>query len=208
MQPPPPSPENDETLGNDDLDHPIWYIRTAGLQLPVINAIPVVKFNKGHGIIVGTDCSVCLTEFEADETLRLLPNCKHAFHISCIDSWLRAHTNCPLCRAGIVNNIIDPPSQEQNSDDLGTTRETNSRISVMDDDDDREEASGSSESTIGETDEVDLNGTSEVSFIRMSEDLAASDHRQIGFQSRGGGSEIELVKIEHRTDNNSPKIGG
>ncbi|KAG6409133.1 hypothetical protein SASPL_132166 [Salvia splendens] len=89
-------------IDGDVVDHPIWYIRTVGLQPSVINAITVVKYKSGDGIVEGTDCAVCLSEFEEEETVRLLPKCSHAFHIPCIDTWLASHTNCPLCRAGIV----------------------------------------------------------------------------------------------------------
>lgn len=64
------------------------------------------KYKKGEGVIEGTECSVCLSEFQEEEMLRLLPKCNHAFHVSCIDTWLRSHTNCPLCRAGIVFDVI------------------------------------------------------------------------------------------------------
>ncbi|XP_074364085.1 RING-H2 finger protein ATL54-like, partial [Apium graveolens] len=105
----------DSTIGDGDeefldeihgpiLDHPIWYITTVGLQSSVINSITIFKYKKFDKLIEGTDCSVCLTEFQDDETLRLLPKCNHAFHIPCIDTWLRSHTTCPLCRAGIVPN--------------------------------------------------------------------------------------------------------
>ncbi|XP_028771667.1 RING-H2 finger protein ATL54 [Neltuma alba] len=86
------------------VDHPIWYIRTPGLQQSIISAITVCKYKKGEGLIEGTECSVCLSEFEEDENLRLLPKCNHAFHLPCIDTWLRSHTNCPMCRAPIVTN--------------------------------------------------------------------------------------------------------
>ncbi|KAI3819858.1 hypothetical protein L1987_13710 [Smallanthus sonchifolius] len=72
----------------------------------VINSISVFKYKKGDNLIDGTDCSVCLTEFQDDEMLRLLPKCNHAFHIPCIDMWLSSHTNCPLCRAGILSNTL------------------------------------------------------------------------------------------------------
>lgn len=91
------------------VDHPIWYIRTVGLQPSIINSITVCKYKRGDGLVEGTDCSVCLSEFEEDETLRLLPKCNHAFHIPCIDTWLRSHTNCPMCRAGIVSNTTVLP---------------------------------------------------------------------------------------------------
>ncbi|VVB10523.1 unnamed protein product [Arabis nemorensis] len=89
------------------IDHPIWHIRTIGLNPSVISSIKVCKYSKNDGVVEGTDCSVCLSEFEEEETLRLLPKCKHAFHLSCIDTWLRSHTNCPLCRAPITANDDD-----------------------------------------------------------------------------------------------------
>ncbi|AQK83392.1 RING-H2 finger protein ATL46 [Zea mays] len=32
------------------------------------------------------DCAVCLCEFDAEDRLRLLPLCGHAFHLNCIDT--------------------------------------------------------------------------------------------------------------------------
>jgi len=109
-------------------DHPVWLIATVGLQQSIINSITVCKYRKNEGLIEGTECSVCLNEFHEDETLRLLPKCSHAFHISCIDTWLRSHTNCPLCRAGIVSNNVTPevtiPNSEQENNILGRNQET------------------------------------------------------------------------------------
>ncbi|XP_057973910.1 RING-H2 finger protein ATL54 [Malania oleifera] len=94
----------DENQGLAVVDHPIWYIATVGLQNSVINSITVCKYKKGEGLVEETLCSVCLSEFREGETLRLLPKCNHAFHLPCVDTWLRSHTNCPLCRAGIVSD--------------------------------------------------------------------------------------------------------
>lgn len=101
------SPVSDGDDDDDDgvgrvIDHPIWFIRTVGLQQSVIDSITVFKYRKNEGLIDGTECSVCLGEFQQEESLRLLPKCSHAFHIPCIDTWLRSHTNCPLCRAPVV----------------------------------------------------------------------------------------------------------
>lgn len=84
------------------MEHPIWFIRTEGLQQSLIDSITVFRYRKEEGLIDGTVCSVCLGEFEQEESLRLLPKCSHAFHIPCIDTWLRSHKNCPLCRAPVV----------------------------------------------------------------------------------------------------------
>lgn len=44
---------------------------------------------------------MCLSEFEEGETGRLLPKCKHSFHIECIDMWFHSNSTCPLCRAPV-----------------------------------------------------------------------------------------------------------
>lgn len=71
----------------------------AGLDETLINSITVFKYKKGDKLVEGSECSVCLNEFEENENLRLMPKCCHAFHPSCIDVWLKSHSNCPLCRA-------------------------------------------------------------------------------------------------------------
>ncbi|CAK9172499.1 unnamed protein product, partial [Ilex paraguariensis] len=123
---------HDDFLDEDHgpvVDHHIWYIRTVGLQPSVISAITICKYKRGDGLVEGTECSVCLSEFEEDETLRLLPKCSHAFHIRCIDTWLRSHTNCPLCRAGIVINAAESRPLEQSVNNSGVAEETQLGIS-------------------------------------------------------------------------------
>lgn len=132
-----PAPSQSDGTDQDFLDdqtqvdHPIWFITTVGLQQSVISSIAVCKYKKNEGLIEGTECSVCLNEFQENETLRLLPKCSHAFHIPCIDTWLGSHTNCPLCRANIMtdntavslDNIVD-----QNSNDLNINEESTHMI--------------------------------------------------------------------------------
>jgi hypothetical protein len=90
----------------------------------VISSIAVCKYKKNEGLIEGTECSVCLNEFQENETLRLLPKCSHAFHIPCIDTWLRSHTNCPLCRANIMTDTVSLDIVDQNSNNLNVNEET------------------------------------------------------------------------------------
>ncbi|WOK96121.1 hypothetical protein Cni_G04828 [Canna indica] len=81
-----------------------------GLEQTTIDKIALRKYRSDDGLVEGKDCSICLGEFREDETLRLLPKCSHAFHLQCIDAWLKSHSNCPLCRAIIVVAANpDPP---------------------------------------------------------------------------------------------------
>ncbi|XP_010491707.1 PREDICTED: E3 ubiquitin-protein ligase RING1-like [Camelina sativa] len=95
--------------------HHVWRIPTVGLRRSEINSITVVGFRKGQGLTDDTECSVCLNEFEEDESLRLLPKCSHAFHINCIDTWLHSHKNCPLCRAPVLP-LTKPPHPHQETE--------------------------------------------------------------------------------------------
>ncbi|KAG7575856.1 Zinc finger RING-type [Arabidopsis thaliana x Arabidopsis arenosa] len=79
-----------------------------GLDESLIKSITVYKYRKMDGFVESSDCSVCLSEFQENESLRLLPKCNHAFHVPCIDTWLKSHSNCPLCRAFIAG--VNVPS--------------------------------------------------------------------------------------------------
>ncbi|PIA57944.1 hypothetical protein AQUCO_00500102v1 [Aquilegia coerulea] len=65
-----------------------------GLDAAVIATLPIFVYKGADHI----ECAVCLSNLEEKEMVRLLPNCKHTFHSHCIDTWLRAHSTCPICR--------------------------------------------------------------------------------------------------------------
>ncbi|GMY23663.1 RING-H2 finger protein ATL52-like [Fagus crenata] len=88
----------------DFINHESLQGASSGLDETLIKSIKVCKYKKGDGSVEGTDCSVCLSEFQENESLRLLPKCNHAFHVPCIDTWLKSHSSCPLCRSNI--NIV------------------------------------------------------------------------------------------------------
>jgi hypothetical protein len=72
-----------------------------GLDQAAIDALPAFAYSElsaTTGAKRQFDCAVCLTEFAADDRLRLLPPCGHAFHVGCIDTWLASSSTCPLCR--------------------------------------------------------------------------------------------------------------
>ncbi|TKW11824.1 hypothetical protein SEVIR_6G257600v4 [Setaria viridis] len=82
--------------------------RSGGLEEVAIRRIPTFRYGGQQLLPVAkagtaaTECAVCLADFRDGERLRLLPPCLHAFHIDCIDAWLQATANCPLCRAAVV----------------------------------------------------------------------------------------------------------
>ena len=76
--------------------------RPRGLDRAVLESFPTMAYAdvRAHRAGKGElECAVCLSEFDDDETLRLLPRCAHAFHADCIDAWLASHVTCPVCRA-------------------------------------------------------------------------------------------------------------
>uniref|UniRef100_A0A0A9GFX0 RING-type domain-containing protein n=1 Tax=Arundo donax TaxID=35708 RepID=A0A0A9GFX0_ARUDO len=46
-------------------------------------------------------CSICLGEYKEKEILRIMPTCRHNFHLECIDVWLQKQTTCPICRISL-----------------------------------------------------------------------------------------------------------
>ena len=62
--------------------------------------------HNGSGVD-GAQCSVCLGTVQAGEMVRMLPLCKHLYHVECIDMWLASHDTCPLCRAE-----VEPPEDD------------------------------------------------------------------------------------------------
>ncbi|KAL0334400.1 UNVERIFIED_CONTAM: RING-H2 finger protein ATL43 [Sesamum angustifolium] len=73
----------------------------SGINRKVIESLPMFRFSSLMGQKDGLECAVCLNRFEPDQVLRLLPKCKHAFHVECVDTWLDAHSTCPLCRCRV-----------------------------------------------------------------------------------------------------------
>ncbi|KAK7316910.1 hypothetical protein RJT34_00718 [Clitoria ternatea] len=82
---------------------------SGGLDEALIKSIAVCKYNRGGGLVEGVECCVCLSEFEENQSLRLLPKCNHAFHLPCIDTWLMSNSTCPLCRSSITIPSMEPP---------------------------------------------------------------------------------------------------
>ncbi|KAF8085032.1 hypothetical protein N665_0685s0024 [Sinapis alba] len=94
-----------------------------GLDDSVIKTLPLFLYSAasctgksvspasvGKTPAAAVDCAVCLLEFEEGDYVRTLPLCFHAFHLECIDEWLRSHPNCPLCRTAILRSGVVAPT--------------------------------------------------------------------------------------------------
>ncbi|EFH46452.1 hypothetical protein ARALYDRAFT_329916 [Arabidopsis lyrata subsp. lyrata] len=76
---------------------------SGGLNPSVIKSLPIFTFSAATAQKNAIECAVCLSAFVDNESGRVLPNCKHTFHVHCIDMWFHSHSSCPLCRS-----LIEP----------------------------------------------------------------------------------------------------
>ncbi|KAK3035283.1 hypothetical protein RJ639_034806 [Escallonia herrerae] len=89
------------TLDSDD-DESVT-IQVQGLDEATLLTYPKLLYSQAKlhrdGDSTATGCSICLADYKATDTLRLLPDCGHLFHSKCIDPWLMVHPTCPICRS-------------------------------------------------------------------------------------------------------------
>ncbi|XWS25325.1 hypothetical protein CRYUN_Cryun27aG0059500 [Craigia yunnanensis] len=118
---------------------------TRGLDASVIESFPTFLYSRVKGLKIGVgtlECAVCLSEFEDDEILRLIPKCSHVFHPDCIDTWLSSHSTCPVCRVNLAPKpgetitcatvqVHDSDSEPEIRPDNNYTSDETSRIEVV-----------------------------------------------------------------------------
>ncbi|KAL3642461.1 hypothetical protein CASFOL_013276 [Castilleja foliolosa] len=82
----------------------LFSLHDSGLDRALIDALPVFYYKDIMGSKEPFDCAVCLCGFSDGDKLKSIPNCNHAFHVHCIETWLLSNSTCPLCRSLIGNN--------------------------------------------------------------------------------------------------------
>jgi len=88
-----------------------------GLDPKFITTLPTFLFKQKQQVennnvsINIVECAVCLSLLQDEEMMRLLPNCKHCFHVGCIDKWLASHSTCPICRTKIEPRLEPEPRE-------------------------------------------------------------------------------------------------
>ncbi|TKY65384.1 RING-H2 finger protein ATL68 [Spatholobus suberectus] len=83
-----------------------------GLDQSVINSYPRFQFGGDGARNNNTTCSICLCEYKDSEMLRMMPECRHYFHLCCLDSWLKLNGSCPVCRNSPLPTPLSTPLQE------------------------------------------------------------------------------------------------
>ena len=71
--------------------------QSVGVDPETVQALPVYSYRGDEKYQI--DCAICLSEFEENEAVKMIPFCKHVFHPECIDAWLSGHVTCPVCRS-------------------------------------------------------------------------------------------------------------
>lgn len=74
---------------------------SSGYSPEELNTLPKSRF-RGSEI-----CAICLDNLLEGETCRVLPSCKHVFHLNCVDKWLLKATACPVCRCSVRSSNSD-----------------------------------------------------------------------------------------------------
>lgn len=100
--------EDEEDQGHDQGNVAV------GLDQAVINSYPKFQFTKDGGVNGNnnTTCSICLCEYKDLEMLRMMPECRHYFHLYCIDAWLKLNGSCPVCRNSPLPTPLSTPLSE------------------------------------------------------------------------------------------------
>ncbi|MCL7050765.1 hypothetical protein MKW94_006439 [Papaver nudicaule] len=79
-----------------------------GLDESTIQSYPQIVLTESRKFLnpENTVCSICLADYKPKETLKILPECNHYFHVNCVDGWLRMNGSCPVCRKSPLHSPL------------------------------------------------------------------------------------------------------
>ncbi|KAL5572006.1 hypothetical protein UlMin_021603 [Ulmus minor] len=98
--------DDDDDRRNNDEENPV-----IGLDPCVINSYPKFPYS-GDLVNKESTCSICLCDYKETEMLRMMPECRHYFHLCCLDAWLKLNGSCPVCRNSPLPTPLSTPLQE------------------------------------------------------------------------------------------------
>ncbi|CAF2122860.1 unnamed protein product [Brassica napus] len=83
-----------------------------GLDEDTIQSYPKILYSEAKRSSTSSCCPICLGDYKGNHLLRQLPDCKHLFHLKCIDTWLRLNPTCPVCRTSPLPTPLPTPLAE------------------------------------------------------------------------------------------------
>jgi len=86
-----------------ELGEQLGSVQPKGADETAISLLPTEKWSSSSGQELKS-CLVCMEDFQEGDELRRLP-CFHAFHIGCIDKWLKVNSVCPICRVDVPKSV-------------------------------------------------------------------------------------------------------
>ncbi|KAL9247051.1 hypothetical protein vseg_020522 [Gypsophila vaccaria] len=96
---PGPSPSGGRPQGQQQGTEHV--IDIEGIDEETLKSYPKCLYSQLKKSIKGStesSCSICLGNYKGSDLVRELGECRHVFHLKCVDSWLRLNPTCPLCR--------------------------------------------------------------------------------------------------------------
>ncbi|XP_062233304.1 RING-H2 finger protein ATL32-like [Phragmites australis] len=107
-----------------------------GLDPAVVASFPTMRYAEARELRVGgkdasLECAVCLSEFEDDEELQILPRCSHAFHPDCIGEWLAGHVTCPVCRCSLDPEEIAAAGASSSGEVAGEQQQEEDQVAIV-----------------------------------------------------------------------------
>lgn len=82
-------------------------------------APPTLVFSSGMKLAgAEAECAICLSEFVEGEGIRVMGQCKHGFHVQCIQEWLSSHSSCPTCRGSCLPTSAHLPTKATGNEPL------------------------------------------------------------------------------------------
>ncbi len=94
---------SDRANGRHALDPSIMLAEFLNSRVPVVPTLAQIQ--EGTTLReeneAGHACAVCQDSISLGAYVRTINSCRHSFHRSCIDTWLRYNVTCPMCRFDI-----------------------------------------------------------------------------------------------------------
>lgn len=101
-----PAPRQDRQVWYDP-NEPIPENRLPHIPKRVLTLAQIDRIPTQKATAAGGSCDICLDDFNKGDVKKIL-NCKHDYHVKCVDSWLKQNTTCPKCR----RQVRAPPERK------------------------------------------------------------------------------------------------